>query len=199
MKIILIGASGTVGQAALEALSPRHEIITVGRTGGDIQIDIERVENIRAMYKQVGKIDAVVCSIGDGHFGPLSEMKGHHVMLGINRKTLPQINLVLEGLDYVNDAGSFTLTTGVLNRDPIIGGAAAAAANGALDSFVTAAAIDMPRRIRINVVSPEILEASREKYDGFFRGHRHVSNEEVGRAYCKSVEGALTGRVFIVE
>jgi NAD(P)-dependent dehydrogenase (short-subunit alcohol dehydrogenase family) len=87
----------------------------------------------------------------------------------------------------------------VLNRDPIAGGSSAAAANGAIDGFVLAAAVDMPRGIRINAVSPEVLEASREKYEGFFPGHVHVSNEDVGLAYSKSVEGCMSGQVFIVE
>ena len=86
-----------------------------------------------------------------------------------------------------------------MNRDPIPGGACAAAANGALDGFVVGAAVDMPRGIRINAVSPEVLEDSREKYDGFFRGHVHVSNEAVGLAYSKAVEGCLSGKIFIVE
>ena len=98
-----------------------------------------------------------------------------------------------------NDGGSFTLTSGVTNRDPIRGGAAAAAANGALDGFVVGAAVDMPRGIRINAVSPEVLESCREAYDGFFPGHVHVSDEAVGLAFCKAVEGCLSGQVIIVE
>lgn len=199
MKIIIVGANGAVGKTAVEALSGRHEIITVGRTSGDVQADIEDIESIRAMYGQIGKVDAVVCAIGNGHFGPVDEMTSEQFMLGINRKTLPQVNLVLEGFTYLNDGGSFTLTSGVLNRDPIAGGSCAAAANGALDGFVVGAAVDMPRGIRINVVSPEILEASRAKYDGFFRGHVHVSDEAVALAYSKAVEGCLSGQVFIVD
>ena len=126
-------------------------------------------------------------------------MSGEQFMKGINHKVLPQVNLVLEGIDYVNDGGSFTLTSGVLNRDPIRGGSSAAAANGALDGFVLGASVDMPRGIRINSVSPEVLEVSRQKYDGFFHGHYHVSNEAVGLAYCKSVEGCLSGQVLIVD
>ena len=120
-------------------------------------------------------------------------------MKGINQKVLPQVNLVLEGFDYVNDSGSFTVTSGVLNRDPIRGGSCAAAANGALDGFVRGAAVDMLRGIRINAVSPEVLEVCRAKYDGFFPGHEHVSNEAVGLAYSKAVEGCLSGQIFIVE
>ena len=198
MKIIVIGANGAVGKTAVDSLSSRHEIIAVGKTSGDIQVDIENIDSIRAMYQQVGKVDSVVAAVGHGHFGSVDEMTSEQFMKGINHKVLPQINLVLEGFDYVNDNGSFTLTSGVLNRDPIRGGSCAAAANGAIDGFIVGAAVDMPRGIRINAVSPEVLEVSREKYDGFFRGHVHVSSEAVGLAYSKSVEGCLNGQIFIV-
>ena len=199
MKIIIVGAAGTVGGTAVDALSGRHEVIRVGKTSGDVQMDIEDIDSIRAMYEQVGKVDAVVSAVGHVHFGPVHEMTSDQFMEGINGKVLPQVNLVLAGFDYVNDDGSFTLTSGVTNRDPIRAGSCAAAANGALDGFVTGAAVDMPRGIRINAVSPEVLEACREAYDGFFPGHVHVSNEAVGLAFCKAVEGCLSGQVIIVE
>jgi len=164
-----------------------------------VQMDIGDIDSIRAMYRQVGRVDAVVSAIGHVHFGPVHEMTGGQFMEGILGKVLPQVNLVLEGFDYVNDGGSFTVTSGVTNRDPIPGGSCAAAANGALDGFVRGAAVDMPRGIRINAVSPEVLEACRAQYDGFFRGHVHVSNEAVGLAYSKAVEGCLSGQVLIVD
>jgi len=199
MKIVLVGAMGAVGRTALEALEGRHELIRVGRNSGDVQMDIEDIDNIRTMYQQVGKVDAVISAVGHVHFGPVHEMTSANFMESIGGKALPQVNLVLEGLDYMNDGGSFTLTSGVTNRDPIRGGAGAAAANGALDGFVVGAAVDMPRGIRINAVSPEVLESCREAYDGFFPGHVHVSNEAVGLAYSKAVEGCLSGQIIIVE
>ena len=199
MKVIVIGASGAVGKCVVDELSARHEVIKVGRSSGDIKVDLEDVESIRAMYREAGKIDAVVSAIGHGHFGAVHEMTAEQFMKGIDHKVLPQVNLVLEGFDFINDGGSFTITSGVLNRDPIPGGSGAAAANGALDGFVIGAAVDMPRGVRINAVSPEVLEVSRQKYDGFFRGHVHVSNAAVGLAYSKAVEGCLNGQVFIVD
>jgi NAD(P)-dependent dehydrogenase (short-subunit alcohol dehydrogenase family) len=199
MKIILVGANGAVGQTAVNAFGNRHEIIAVGRTSGDIQIDIEDLDSVRSMYKQVGKVDAVVSAVGHGHFGAVADMSSEQFMKGINHKVLPQVNLVLLGIEHMNDDGSFTLTSGVLNRDPISGGSCAAAANGAIDGFVTAAAVDMPRGIRINAVSPGLLQVSVDRYDGFFPGHEPVSSERVGLAFCKSVEGAITGQVIIVD
>lgn len=114
-------------------------------------------------------------------------------------KVLPQVKLVLEGINYLHDGGSFTLTSGVTNRDPIRGGSCAAAANGAIDGFVAGAAVDMPRGIRINAVSSEVLESCREMYAGYFPGHTHVSDEAVGLAFSKAVEGCLSGQVIVVE
>jgi len=199
MKIIVVGATGAVGKTAVDALSGRHEIIRVGRSGGDLKMDINDIDSIRKMYDEVDEFDAVISAVGSVHFGPVDEMNSKQFMTGLNFKVLPQVNLVLEGIDRISDGGSFTLTSGVTNRDPIRGGSCAAAANGALDGFVAGAAVDMPRGIRINAVSPEVLESCREAYDGFFPGHVHVSNDAVGLAYVKAVEGCRSGQVIIVE
>jgi dTDP-4-dehydrorhamnose reductase len=97
MKVIIVGANGAVGKTAVDALSGRHEIIKVGRNSGDVQADIEDIDSIRAMYQQVGKVDAVVSAVGHGHFGGVAEMTAEQFMMGINHKLLPQVNLVLEG------------------------------------------------------------------------------------------------------
>ena len=199
MKILIIGATGAIGRTIVDAFVGRHELITVGRASGDVHADMNDVEDIREMYRQVGKIDAVVSAVGSVHFGAIDQMNSEQFMLSMQGKLLPQVNLVLQGIDYVNDGGSFTVTSGVSNRDPIRGCAAAAAANGALDGFVAGASVDMPRSIRINAVSPEVLEASRNKYPDRFPGHIHVSNQAVSLAYSKAVEGCLNGRIFIVD
>jgi NAD(P)-dependent dehydrogenase (short-subunit alcohol dehydrogenase family) len=118
--------------------------------------------------------------------------------IGLKDKLMGQVNLVLIGRDFVNDGGSFTLTSGVLSHDPIRLGAGASLVNGALDSFVRAAAIELPRGLRINAISPGVLEESLPTYGPYFRGHDAVPGSRVANAYVKSVEGALTGQVFSV-
>ena len=198
MRILLVGASGTVGKAAFAALSRRHEIVKAGRSSGDVTADLMNEDDVRAMYAKVGKIDAVVACAGHVHFGPVAGMTPEQFRKGLNDKLMGQVNLVLLGMHHVNDGGSFTLTSGVLDRDPVRQGANAAAVNGAIAAFVKGAAIEMPRSIRINAVSPGLLEESEAKYDGYFPGHEPVSSAHVGLAYVKSVEGALTGQVFTV-
>jgi NAD(P)-dependent dehydrogenase (short-subunit alcohol dehydrogenase family) len=198
MRILIIGSEGTVGKCAVAALKPRHEIVRAGRKSGDVTVDLTKPESIAAMYKKVGKVDAVVACAGHAHFGPLTAMTAEQFMVGVNDKMMGQVNLVLQGFAHVNDNGSFTLTSGILDRDPIRKGVNASTVNAALAGFVMAAAIEMPRGIRINVVSPGLLQDSVATYDGFFPGHEPVSSERVGLGYVKSVEGAITGKVIAI-
>ncbi|MDP3340990.1 short chain dehydrogenase [Frigidibacter sp.] len=198
MRIILVGAAGDIGRAAHEALAKRHEIIAVGRSSGDIRVDIADMAAVRDMYLRVGRFDAVVSCAGDVTFAPLADLTQDTFMHGLRQKVMGQVNLVLAGLALIADGGSFTLTSGVLDRDPIPMGTSAATANGALAGFVTGAAIEMPRGVRVNVVSPGLLEVSAPRYGEWFPGHRPVASEDVGRAFVKSVEGALNGQVIIV-
>lgn len=198
MKVIIVGAAGDIGQAVCKDLRTRHEIITVGRTSGDHQVDIADPQAVKALYQTLAPLDAVISCAGDATFAPLGELDQDSFMLGLRQKVMGQVNLVLAGLDILSDAGSFTLTSGVLDRDPIRMGTNAATANGALAGFVKSAAIEMPRGLRINVVSPGMLDVSAPRYAKWFPGHKPVSSADVARAYAKCLEGALTGQVVIV-
>jgi NAD(P)-dependent dehydrogenase (short-subunit alcohol dehydrogenase family) len=150
------------------------------------------------MFDKTGKVDAVICTAGKVHFGDFAKLTEAEIDIGLKDKLMGQVNLVLIGRDYLNDNGSFTLTSGVLSHDPIRYGAGASLVNGALDSFVKAAAIELPRGLRINAVSPGVLEESLPTYGPYFLGHDAVPGKRVAQAFVKSVEGLLTGRVIEV-
>ncbi|MDI3206579.1 short chain dehydrogenase [Pseudomonas shahriarae] len=192
MKILLIGASGTVGSAVKAELSQRHEVISIGRTRGDFHVDISDSASIRRLF------DALVCAAGSVNFVPLGEMDASHFDLGLQDKLMGQVNLLLIGREFANDGASFTFTSGILNRDPIRTGASAALVNGAIDAFVKAAAIELPRGLRINSVSPNVLLEAMGSYAPYFRGFKPVPAADVALAYAKSVEGLQTGQTYIV-
>jgi NAD(P)-dependent dehydrogenase (short-subunit alcohol dehydrogenase family) len=199
MRIIVVGATGTIGKAVVAALEARHEIIKVGKSGGDAQVDITSSASISALFEHVGRFDALISTTGKVHFGEFGALTETEVGIGLRDKLMGQVNLVLIGAKRINDGGSFTLTSGILNRDPIVYGTSASMVNGALDAFVRAAAIELPRAIRINAVSPAVLVESLPAYGDFFRGHEAVPAARVANAYVKSVEGRLTGQVFEVQ
>ncbi len=86
--------------------------------------------------------------------------------------------------------------SGLLNDDPIREGVSAALTNGGIDGFVHGAAIALPRGLRINAVSPTVLEESLPSYGPYFRGYKAVPAAEVALGYARSVEGAQTGRIY---
>ena len=194
MKIIIIGASGTVGRAVTEALSRRHEVIRVGRTQGDEQVDITSQASVQALFEKVGRVDAIVSASGGLYFGPLATMKDSDFNQGLQDKLLGQVRLALTGQHYLNDGGSITLISGIVAHEPIAQGVNATTVNAALEGFVRAAACELPRGIRINLISPTVLTESVETYDGFFPGFESVPAAAVAQAYRRSVEGVQTGR-----
>ena len=194
MKIIVIGASGTIGRPVADKLSERHEVIRVGRTQGDYQVDIASTESIHALLQAVAPFDAVVSAAGTARFNPLEQLTDEDFAFSIGNKLLGQVNLVRLGLAHMKDKGSFTLTSGTLSQEPMLGSAAISLVNAALEGFVRAAALDLPRGIRVNVVSPpwvsETLEAMGRD------GATGMRADQVARAYIESVEGTANGYVL---
>ena len=197
MKIIIIGATGTIGSKVTTDLNSDHEIIKVGTKSGDIRADITQPDSIRQLFEKIGPFDALISAAGAAHFGPLNEMNTDDFKVGLNSKLLGQINLVLTGKESINPKGSFTLTSGILSEDPVAKTSNIAAVNGAINSFVRAASMELENDVRINAVCPGVVEDSPELFDAF-PGHKPVKMEDVVRAYRKSVLGKINGEVVKV-
>ncbi len=199
MKILLVGASGTLGKRLFEAFSSRHEVIRASATRSDVQVDFTNPASVKAFYAQVGAFDALIAVAGSGYIGPFSQTTEEHFYKGIRSKMMGQINLVLYGQHHINPGGSFTLTSGILADDPIRGGAVLTAINCAVNGFVLAASGELVTKgVRINAVSPGMVEDSVEELGAFFPGHTPAAMHRVIDAYVKSVEGIRTGEIIKV-
>jgi NAD(P)-dependent dehydrogenase (short-subunit alcohol dehydrogenase family) len=198
MRILLVGAHGTLGRAVAAELGQRHAIVAAGRSAGDVRMDLTDAASIRRGFEQAGRVDAVVSAAGHVHFGPLAEMTAEHFAVGLRDKLMGQVNLVLIGREFVADDGSFTLTSGILAEHPIREGTSASMVNGALQAFVRAAAIELPRGLRINAVSPNVVQESMPAYAPYFRGFEAIPAARAALGYSRSVEGADTGQVYRV-
>jgi NAD(P)-dependent dehydrogenase (short-subunit alcohol dehydrogenase family) len=199
IKVLLVGASGTIGQAIVNEIESDTEIVTASLNQGDYKLDLSDPASIAALFDAIGSVDAVVCAAARGVvFKSLADMGISDYVDSMQQKCLGQINIALHAIKVLNDGGSITLTTGIMNHEFVAGGSAAAMANSAVEGFVQAAALDLPRGIRINVVSPALLEASAERYARLCPGFEPVSGAKVARAYRKSIYGIHTGRIYHV-
>ena len=203
-RILVIGASGVLGRAILAELSPRHDIVSAGSKSGDVRIDIADPASIVRGLKAAGPLDAVACAAGAVNFHPLSAIKPATIEqssygLGLNNKLMGQVNLALAARDHLErrrlDHPHFRRVTG---DAPIPAGSSASMVNGGLISFVMAAAVELPRGIRINLVSPTVFEESMAEYGPFFRGFDPVPVARAARAFSRSVEGLETGKTYRV-
>lgn len=194
MKIIVIGATGTIGQAVTQRLLSEHEVIRVSRTSGDAHADIADSASLSSLFSSRAPFDAVVCAAGEAAFRSFADLSDEDFALGLRSKLMGQVNLVRSGFPHIADGGSFTLTSGILSQHPTPGSASISMVNAAVEAFARAAALELPRGVRINVVSPpwvrETLEAmGQDPSPG-------LPASVVARAYAASVEGDMSGQVL---
>jgi NAD(P)-dependent dehydrogenase (short-subunit alcohol dehydrogenase family) len=198
-KVILFGAQGTVGKKVRAALeSAKFEVITVGRKSGEHQVEIENAASVKALYEKIGSFDHVVSAAGEVAFAPLAEITQAQWTSSLQSKLLGQINLVQEALLYIQEKGSFTLVSGVVSECPIAWGAVATTVNRAIEGYAMASACELPKSLRINVVSPNVLEESMNQFGAFFPGVKPVAGDLVAQTFLQSVMGVQSGRVFKV-
>jgi NAD(P)-dependent dehydrogenase (short-subunit alcohol dehydrogenase family) len=195
-KILVIGATGTIGQAVATALEADGEVLRASRRSA-LPVDLENRASLRALLERVGTVDAIVNCTGAAPFKPLPELTAEDVEAALLGKSLTQTSLVTEGLEHVADGGSFTLVSGILTQHPVPASVAASTANGAVEAFVAAAANELPRGVRINAVSPNVLRES-PGHHAAFKGFTQVTAAEVAQAFVRSVHGIETGQVFRV-
>lgn len=191
MKILVIGASGTIGKAIVDALAS-HEVIAASRNG-DNHVDIRDPESIRALFDRIGKVDAIVSAAGSGAWKALADLTDQDFETSLHYKLMGQVNVIRYGFDALNDGGSITVTSGILSTQPQQDSAAISLVNAGLEGFVRAAALEAPRGIRVNVVSPpwvsETLTAMGMDPSG------GLPAATVANAYVDTIQGNITGQV----
>ena len=194
MRVLLVGASGTIGSAIAKALQGRHEVVATSRKRARIKVDLEKADSIEQLYRRAGRLQAVICAAGQAAFQPLPELSDEDFALGLRSKLMGQVNLVRLGIDVVEDGGSFTLTSGILGQQPMPGSAAVSLVNAAIEGFARAAALDLPRGLRINVVSPDWFRETLAAMD--MDPEPGVPAAEVAKVYVRALEGSMTGQVL---
>ena len=194
MRIVVIGATGTIGRAVVEALRPAHEVIEASHSKSAVTVDITDKMSVHEMFVNTGEVDAVVCVAGDAKFAPLSHLTDDDFELSLRSKLMGQVNLVRYTQGMIRDGGSITLTSGVLAQEPMPGSAAISLVNAGLEAFVRAAALEPVRGIRVNVVSPPWVAETMKALGMDPSGGMPAAT--VAKAYVRSVTGKENGAVI---
>lgn len=196
MRIVVIGATGTIGKAVAEMLESDHEVIRVAHGSGDFRVDLGSKAAIETLFREVGPIDAVISAAGLASFGALAALTDEDYAQALDNKLMGQVNLVRQGAAHLRDGGSITLTTGMLAQTPMPGSAAISLVNAGLEGFVRAAALEMDRGIRVNAVSPVFVKETMEAMG--LDSASGMSAAQTAVAYKQSVESRRNGEVLDV-
>ncbi|GGZ14670.1 short chain dehydrogenase [Echinicola pacifica] len=199
MKIVIVGGEGIIGKALQDKLSDADELLIAGRSSGEYRVDFTDENSVSAFFSSIGMVDAVIVTAGSAPFKALEEMTTQDFEAGLKSKLMGQVNIALHAINNIRPGGSITLTSGVLAEDPIPSGAALSMVNQAVNGFVIGAYGELIKKgIRINAVSPALVEDSYEKLKDQFPGHIPAPMGEVAMAYLKSIKGIITGQIIKV-
>lgn len=196
MRVLLIGATGTIGQKVQERLANTHEVVAAGHRGGEYRVDIADKASIETLFARVGEVDAVVSTAGAAAFAPLGDLTDEQFSLAWDNKLMGQINLLRVGRAHIRAGGVLLLTSGMLADEPMPGSASVSAANGALNAFVKAAALELGDSIRINAISPIFVKETMEMMG--MDSVSGMSASDTARAYQVALEGSMSGMVIDV-
>ncbi len=192
MKILVIGATGTIGKSVVALLQENnYEVISAGHKDGEVRVDLGSKESIENMFQQIGQVYAVISTAGVANFAALSDLSDADFELALSNKLMGQVNLVRLGSEYVSEGGSIVLTSGMLAHEPIPGSAAISMVNGALESFARAAALELGSKVKVNVVSPVFVKETMEMM-GMDSTHG-LSAAHTAKAYLASIQTKESG------
>lgn len=189
-RIVVIGATGTIGSAVTEALCKIHDVVAVGHSSGERRVHLADKASIEQLLAGIGSFDAVVSCAGIAPFGAAQDMSDDDYVLALSNKLMGQINLVRRGAPRIAKDGVFVLTSGRFAGEPQRGTAAISIANAGIDAFARAASLDLAPT-RVCSVSPVFVKETMEKL-GMDSGEG-LSAADTAKAYLAAVEGEMTG------
>jgi NAD(P)-dependent dehydrogenase (short-subunit alcohol dehydrogenase family) len=207
LRVLLVGASGVIGRHVHRALAKDCAVITAGLDDANHPVNLTDAASIHALLQAVhgegGPLDAVISTAGRASFARLADIDAADgpqsvYGLGLQDKLMGQVNLALAARAVLKPGGVIVLTTGTTSREPIIGGSSLSMVNGAIECWVRAAATELGNGLRLNAVSPSLVEGTPAAACAAFPGFAPVSGAEVGLAYVRCVRSGLTGQVVAV-
>jgi len=193
MKIVVVGATGTIGTKAEALKASRHEVVAAARSSG-VKVNLDVQASVREMFDQIREVDAVVCCAGQAAFKPFAQLTHADYELGLRSKLMGQVSLARIAIDHLREGGSITLTTGTVAMHPIPGSASLSMVNAGLEGFVRAAALEMPRKLRINAVSPPWVKETLVKLG--MDPSPGLAAADVAKAYVAAVIGSHQGKAL---
>jgi NAD(P)-dependent dehydrogenase (short-subunit alcohol dehydrogenase family) len=197
MRILVIGATGTIGKAVSGLLKAKgHQVVEASRSSKP-SIDFTDAASIDRFYENLGEVDAIITAAGDAAFVALDKVTEDNIQLSLHSKLMGQINAVRKGLKNLRPNGVAVITGGMLAYTPWPQTSLITMVNSGLEGFVKAAALDMTEGRRVVIVHPPWVAETAAALG--MDASPWPNAAKVAQAYLNAVEGKQTGTPVFVE
>ena len=197
MKILIIGATGTLGKEIYRKCQDKGHTITVASRKQQPPIDIDDSKSITNYFNQSQLFDVIICVAGHASWGKLEKLSDEQISLGINSKLIGQVNIVRNGLKKLNPNGIIILTGGLLGYSPWPGTSNLAMANAGLTGFVKAIALELNEGKKVVVIHPPLIQETAIKLG--IDSRPWPSASKVAETYLKAINNQSSGQSIFVE
>lgn len=171
-KVLVVGGTAGIGKAtARAALAAGARVVVAGTDAGRLDaavhelgggadgcvLDVLDPRGMDSCFAGVGGFDHLVVTAAEVQVAPFVETDGDAARRVLDVKFWGSFNAVQAALPYLREGGSVTLFSGIAAHRPVRGLAVAAAANGAVEAFARALAVELAP-LRVNAVCPGSVE-----------------------------------------
>ncbi len=197
MKVLVIGASGTIGKAVAQLFKDKGYEVNEASRSTQPGVDFTNPAAIDEFYSQLDEVDAIVTTAGDAAFVSLDKLTEEQIQLSLNSKLMGQINMVRKGLSKLRANGVFVITGGMLAYSPWPQTSMITMVNGGLEGFAKAAALDLTEGRRIVIVHPPWVAETAAALG--MDATPWPNAAKTAEAYLAAIEGSKNGEPIFVE
>lgn len=173
-RVVIIGASAGIGEAAAQAFAARGAAVTItGRSKERLDQAAQRIgypveaaeldatdrTALDRFFATGAAFDHLVLAASPGAVGagPIAALDETALRQAFEGKVFAHIKAIQAALPRLRPDGSVTIITAASARAAFAGTAGLAAANGALEAMVGPLAVELAPR-RVNAVSPGVID-----------------------------------------
>ena len=197
-KVLVVGATGTIGGAVAAELARDYTVIAASRTG-DEQIDLSDLSSVETGIDRIGSaagpLAGIIVCAGGGIVGAIEDLDLEAILPRLDTKLLGQVAVVRHGCRYVRPGGAIVLTSGMLEKHPLPGTSHLAIINSAIGGFVRASATELDS-VRVCAVSPGLVIESPQKVLDLFEGMSRIPAAELAQVYRRALEEGKSGMTY---
>lgn len=159
--VALVGRRREALEATAAQIEAREQAVADVAVRGEASLhlaDATEEAEVQRLFEEVGGFDHLVSTASQTAAGRIASIDPAVVVKALAAKLWAPLFLVRHGAPKISPRGSFTFFSGFRSARPATGSAITSMANGGLEAFARAMAVELAP-VRVNAISPGIVDS----------------------------------------